>query len=133
MSLRAASIALAAVGIAVAGYLTWIHYAGLSPVCFGGSHGCETVQASQYAEVAGIPVAVIGVGGYIALLVTAVLPGYGARAAGAVMAVGGLAFSAYLTYLELFEIRAICQWCVASAIVMLLLAFTLVGRAVKEA
>jgi len=133
VSLRAASIGLAAIGIAVAGYLTWVHYAGLNPVCVGGSHGCETVQASRYAEVAGIPVAVIGLAGYLALLATALAGGFAARAAGAALAVGGVAFSAYLTYLELFEIHAICQWCVASAVVMLLLAVTLVARAVREA
>jgi uncharacterized membrane protein len=131
--LRTTSIVLAVLGLAIAGYLTWVHYAGLSPVCVGGSHGCEAVQASRFADVAGIPVAVIGLAGYAALLLTALLPGYPARAAAAILALGGLAFSAYLTYVELFEIRAICQWCVASAVVMLLLTATLVLRAVREA
>ena len=55
--LRVAMAGLALLGIAIAGYLTWVHYAGLKPVCLSGGGGCEKVQSSQYADVAGIPVA----------------------------------------------------------------------------
>ena len=50
---------LAVLGIGVAGYLTYVHYAGLHPVC-GVSHGCETVQTSRYAYLSGVPVALLG-------------------------------------------------------------------------
>lgn len=131
--MKRASIILALVGTAIAGYLTWVHYAGLSPVCVGGSHGCETVQSSGYAAIGGVPVAVIGLAGYLAILATTFLEGYSWRAAGALMGLVGTAFSLYLTYLEVFQIHAICQWCVGSAVVMTVLTAALVARAVKEA
>ena len=67
--LRAASIAVAAVGLAVAAYLTIVHYAGGTPVC-AVTHGCEVVQKSAYSELAGVPVALLGLITYGAILVT---------------------------------------------------------------
>jgi uncharacterized membrane protein len=113
--------ALAGVGAAIAGYLTWVHYAGAKPLCVAGG-GCERVQESRYAELAGIPVAVIGLAGYLAILASLAVRRDGARLATAFLAFVGLAFSAYLTYVELFTLEAICQWCVASAVVMTLIA-----------
>ena len=55
------------VGIAVAGYLTYIHYAGIEPLCAAGGGGCHKVQNSVYAELVGIPVAVLGLAGYLAI------------------------------------------------------------------
>lgn len=121
VSLRAATIAVAVVGTAIAAYLTYIHYAGIEPIC-AASGGCEKVQSSEYADLAGIPVALLGLIGYVAILVAAWLPGDGPRLVAASLALGGFAFSLYLTYLELFEIDAICQWCVGSAVVMTVLA-----------
>jgi uncharacterized membrane protein len=120
--LRIAIGALALVGLGVAGYLTWVHYADLEPICAGGSGGCERVQSSDYAELAGVPVAVLGVIGYAAILGSLALPGDLGRFAGALLALAGFGFSAWLTYVELFEIDAICQWCVASAAIMTALA-----------
>ena len=57
--LRAATAALALAGVAVAGYLTWVHYADLQPFCVGGGGACERVQTSEYAALFGIPVAVL--------------------------------------------------------------------------
>ncbi|MGB2710036.1 MAG: vitamin K epoxide reductase family protein [Conexibacter sp.] len=114
-------IGLALIGLGIAGYLTYIHYQGLDPICAVG-HGCEKVQNSKYAKVSGVPVPLIGLIGYVAILVSLFVRGELARLATAAMAYGGVAFSAYLTYLELFEINAICQWCVGSAIVMTLIA-----------
>ena len=74
MTLRRATAVLALLGIAIAGYLTWIHYAHLDPVCVGGGGGCERVQSSRWAELGGIPVAVLGLGGYIAILASLLLP-----------------------------------------------------------
>jgi uncharacterized membrane protein len=120
--LRIATAVLALAGLGVAGYLTWVHYADLEPICAGGSGGCEKVQSSDYAELAGIPVALLGLIGYGAILASLMLPGDLGRFAGAVLALAGFGFSAWLTYVELFEIDAICQWCVASAVIMTALA-----------
>jgi uncharacterized membrane protein len=129
--LRLATAVLAALGVAVAGYLTWVHYADLEPICAGGGGGCEKVQSSDYAELAGIPVAVLGLAGYLAILASLALRGDLGRIAGALLALVGFGFSAYLTWLELFEIEAICQWCVASAVVMTALAVTTTARVLR--
>jgi uncharacterized membrane protein len=120
--LHLAALAVAGLGICVAGYLTYVHYAGLEPFCAGGGHGCERVQSSSYAKLGGIPVAVLGLGGYLAIAAALLAPGERARLAAAALAVVGAGFSGYLTYLELFVIDAICQWCVASAVLLTLLA-----------
>jgi uncharacterized membrane protein len=120
--LRIAVAALALAGLGVAGYLTWVHYADLDPVCVGGGGGCERVQSSDYAELAGVPVALLGLIGYGAILASLAVPGDAGRFAGALLALVGFGFSAWLTYVELFEIDAICQWCVASAVIMTALA-----------
>jgi uncharacterized membrane protein len=131
-ALRLCTAVLALLGIAIAGYLTWVHYAGLDPVCVGGGGGCERVQSSRWAELAGIPVAVLGLAGYVAILTSLVLPDALGRQAAAFLALVGLGFSAWLTYVELFEIEAICQWCVASAVVMTALAGVSVARVLSE-
>lgn len=125
--LRASKLTLAIallilLGIGVAGYLTYVHYADIDPVCAGGSGGCHVVQASDYAEMLGLPVAVIGLAGYLGLAASLFVPGEAGRALGMTLALIGAGFSIYLTYLELFVIDAICQWCVASAVIMVLLA-----------
>jgi uncharacterized membrane protein len=126
--LRVAALAVAALGIAVAAYLTYVHYAGLQPFCAGGGHGCERVQSSTYAKLGGIPVAVLGLGGYVAIALALLAPGERARVAAAALTLTGFGFSAYLTYLELFVIDAICQWCVASAVLLTGLAVLSVWR-----
>jgi uncharacterized membrane protein len=117
---------LTLLGIGVAGYLTYVHYEGISPVCSTG--GCERVQASSYSEIAGIPVALLGLIGYVGIGASLWLRGDVGRAATFLLALIGFGFSAYLTYLELFVIDAICQWCVASAVVMTALAAIAVAR-----
>lgn len=113
---------LALAGIAVAGYLTWVHYAGLEPFCVGGGGGCERVQSSEYAALLGVPVAVLGLAGYLGVLGSLALPDELGRSLAALLSLTGAAFSLYLTWVELFEIDAICQWCVASAVLMVALA-----------
>jgi uncharacterized membrane protein len=120
--LRAATAALALAGTAIAGYLTWVHYAGLQPVCVGGGSACERVQTSDYAVLLGVPVALLGLGGYLALLGSLAVPGEAGRTLAAFLALSGAAFSGYLTYVELAELHAVCQWCVASALIMAALA-----------
>ena len=120
---------VATLGVAVAGYLVYVHYAGIAPVCTTG--GCEKVQASAYAELLGIPVALLGLVGYIAILGSLAVRGEAGRMIGAGLALIGFGFSAYLTYLELFEINAICQWCVVSAVLMTLLLILTWWRAIR--
>ncbi|MEY2503509.1 MAG: hypothetical protein QOI07_3846 [Verrucomicrobiota bacterium] len=110
-------LVLAALGIGVAGYLVYVHYANIDPVC-NIAHGCHKVQTSQYAKLAGVPVALLGLIGYVTLLGALLAPGEPARMLAALVALVGFGFSAYLTYRELFTIDAICHWCVASAILM---------------
>ena len=126
--LPAISLALALGGIAVSAYLTLVHYRDDLLVCAVG--GCHTVQKSPYAEMAGIPVAVIGLGMFVAM--TALLLLRRARPAWAdtitlvtfALTLAGAVFAVYLTYLELFVIHAVCQWCVLTAIIIWLLTIT---------
>jgi uncharacterized membrane protein len=116
--LRVAVGVVALLGIGVAGYLTYLHYAGGSPYCIAGGGGCEQVQESEYADLAGIPVAVLGILACAALLVTALVPGPISAAAGAGVALAGVVFSAWLLYAQLALIDAVCQWCVANDVVI---------------
>ena len=130
--LTAAIGILILVGIGIAGYLTYVHYAEIDPVCAGAGAGCRIVQASDYAELAGVPVTLIGLLGYLALAATLLVPGERGRAAGMGLALVGAGFSLYLTYLELFVIDAICQWCVASAVLMVALAILTTTRMLRR-
>lgn len=100
-------------GLAVAGYLTWAHYAGADVVCLRGG-GCETVQRSSYSEIAGIPVAVIGLAFYATMVFLLGWDSEDARFAAAALAVVGVVFSAYLVVLQAFVIDAYCSWCLAN-------------------
>jgi uncharacterized membrane protein len=117
---------LALVGVGISIYLTWVHYAGIEPVCTGISD-CERVQTSSYAELVGIPVAVLGIAGYAAILASLRLR----VEVTALLAYLALAFSAYLTWAEVFRIEAICQWCVASALITLAIATLATLRALS--
>lgn len=110
---------IAVVGIAISAYLTWSHLRGVAPVCVGGGSGCDTVQTSRYSEILDIPVAALGLLAYAALLLSAVIRGEKSALLGLFVALLGTLFSAYLTWLELFVIHAICQWCVVSAVLMM--------------
>jgi uncharacterized membrane protein len=133
VSLRTATALLAVTGIAIAGYLTWVHYAELDPVCVGGGGGCERVQTSDWAELAGVPVALLGLLGYVTILLSLALPEDPGAAAAAFLSLVGFGFSAWLTYVELEKIDAVCQWCVASALVMTALAAVSVTRMLRGA
>jgi uncharacterized membrane protein len=126
--LRATGGVLALAGLVIAAYLTYAHYAGDTPYCVAGGGGCEQVQRSDYAKVAGIPVAALGLSAYAALLVTALFAGRTAAAVGAGVAVAGAAFSAWLLYAQLALIDAVCQWCVANDVVIALAAVAAVLR-----
>jgi uncharacterized membrane protein len=113
---------LAAVGLAVSIYLTSVKLAGALPAC-GPLKGCEDVALSPYSEIQGIPVALFGAGFSVLMLVLALawwragdrralLASYG-------LGLFGILFVAYLTYLELFVIHAVCVWCVAYALTVI--------------
>jgi uncharacterized membrane protein len=116
--MRIALGVLSAVGLMISAYLTWTHYLGLPPVCISGSGGCEIVQSSRYATIFGVPVATLGVVGYAGLLFAAMMRGEVGVYVGLLLALVGTLFSAYLTYLEVFVIHALCQWCLASVAIM---------------
>jgi uncharacterized membrane protein len=118
--LRRVAAGIAIAGLGVATYITIADSGGGAPLCLAGGHGCATVAQSHYSHIAGINVAVFGIVGYVLLLVAAVTPGDIGRFGGLMASLIGFGFSAYLTYLELFVIDAICQWCVASAVLMAL-------------
>lgn len=128
--LRAVGVLLAVAGLGIAGYLTYVHYSGAAPIC-SGSRGCVKVQTSEWAKLAGVPVAVLGLIGYAGILTSFFVRGEAGLLAGAAMALTGLGFSAYLTYREIWTIEAICLWCVASAIVMAALAVVTVVRLLR--
>jgi uncharacterized membrane protein len=128
--LRIAIVVLCVIGIGIGTYLTYVHYAGLKVLCLS-SGGCETVQSSRYSKLDGVPVAVLGLAGYIGILFSLAVRGDSGRAAGFGLALVGFLFSLYLTYRELFTIKAICQWCVASAVLMTLLAILTAIRVLR--
>ena len=124
MTKRMIVAALALAGIFVALYLLLYKMGVIGNLsCSIGS--CETVNLSRWSVFIGAPVAAWGVGFYVVLFALAVasLEGRYADSLGmskllALVSGGGMVFSAWLTYLELFVIHAICQWCVISAIIV---------------
>jgi uncharacterized membrane protein len=120
-TLRMVATFVAAFGIGVATYIAIEAAGGDAPVCIAGSSGCETVADSTYSHLLGVNIAVFGIVGYALLLCAALLRGDGARMGGFGVSLVGFGYSVYLTYLELFKIEAICQWCVASAVLMTVL------------
>ncbi len=128
---------LAIVGLAVALYLTYVETTNTQAVC-GPVGDCNEVQASPFARLFGVlPVGLLGAIGYVAILVAWAVGrfgrGLGVRLAPFAifgMALFGVLFSIYLTYLELFIIRAVCIWCVTSAVIMAALLALAVGPAV---
>jgi uncharacterized membrane protein len=130
---RLAAAVLALLGLADAAYLTYLKIQLMSggPGCAFG--GCDEVNQSPYAMLFGVPVALWGLLVYAALLGMSLLwlksSGERGKWLGRGMLAlsgGGLAFSAYLTALELFVIRAICPYCVISAIIITVL-FVITG------
>ena len=121
-TLRLTMIVLTVVGLGVASYLTYIHYAGIKPLCGRNGGGCEIVQTSEYSKLVGVPVALIGLIGYVAILASLLAPeNETTRFATVGFTVVGFGFSAYLTYRELFSIHHICEWCVSSAVIVTVL------------
>jgi len=129
-TLRRVMLVLAVVGLGVASYLTYVHYSGSPPACtFGQS--CLKVQTSVWSKLDGVPVALLGLIGYVVILATLLVPDREeTRLATLGVTLIGVGFSGYLTYRELFSIHAICEWCVSSAVIMTLL---LIGAGTRYA
>jgi uncharacterized membrane protein len=122
-------VALALVGLAVAGYLTALKLGGTQAfLCRGGS-GCDLVQASRYSVLAGVPTAMWGAGIYGAVAVLSAMPRTARRWQAAFMLVSGaVAFSLYLTCVSIFVIGATCPYCLASGGVAVALLVVMLWR-----
>jgi len=124
--LRNISFIVAAIGALDALYLSWVKLAHTQVFC-AGSGNCETVNSSSYAEISGIPIAWLGFGAYLVILLLLYLERRGGfwSENGTLLIFGitlaGTLYSAYLTFIELEVIKAICPYCVLSAIAMVLL------------
>jgi uncharacterized membrane protein len=118
--LRFAVGAIALAGTGIAAYLTYARFTHEAIACATG--GCETVQSSRYAELLGMPVALLGLAAYVFVLGTAFFVNPLARAAGAATALAGVLFGVYLLLVQLIVIDALCQWCLASDLLLDVLA-----------
>ena len=119
--------AVALVGLGIATYMGYVETAEVMAVC-GPVGDCNTVQQSEYASLFGIPLGVLGIGGYLIILAVWLLARFAAPRPAALgtlalfsLALGGTLFSIYLTFLEPFVIGATCAWCLGSALCMTLL------------
>jgi uncharacterized membrane protein len=118
ITLRRVMIAVTVLGIILASYLVYVHYSGTKPICTA-STACLKVQTSQWSKLAGVPVALIGLIGYIAIFFALLAPDREElRTAILGMTLIGTAFSGYLTYRELFSIHQVCEECATSAVFM---------------
>jgi uncharacterized membrane protein len=127
-TVRIVMIVLTVIGLGVASYLTYVHFAGIKPACTAGE-SCTKVQTSVYSKLAGVPVALMGLIGYVAILGSLLArESETSRFATLIFTLAGFGFSAYLTYRELFSIHAICEWCASSAGIMTILMLLSVWR-----
>ena len=122
--LRNIGIALASIGMLDSIYLTWIKLANQEAMC-SGIGSCEAVNSSEYATLAGIPIALFGAGAFLVILIfmlfetrTPFLEENSLMLVFGLSLVGVL-YSVYLTYLELYVLKAICPFCVLSAVSLL--------------
>src|SRR5512136_1639863 len=131
------SIILAILGAADAIYLLIYKLTGNNQMCLGNG-GCHDVNFSPFSEIYGIPVSVFGISAFLAILCILVLEKrfkfvekYGPMVIFGIC-LGGVVFSAYLTYLEVYIIHAICPFCVVSAVLITLLFILAIIRLVKQ-
>jgi uncharacterized membrane protein len=115
--LRIALLGVAVAGVAVAAYLTYVHYEPAALICTKGG-GCETVQHSKYAVLAGVPVAVLGLVTWATVVALTIWNSELARTLTAAIAIVSVAFAAYLVVLQLWVIDATCVWCMANDLVL---------------
>jgi uncharacterized membrane protein len=124
--LRFAIGTLALVGAAIASYLVVVKLSHSTAIC--PTSGCAIVERSRYSELVGIPVALFGLLAYLAVFASALRREKAAIAAGAAIAVAGVAYAVYLLVVQLAVINAVCTWCVASDVVVAVLASLSVAR-----
>ena len=126
---------LAVIGLIIAAYLAYVESQAIAAMC-GPVGDCNTVQTSDYAYLFGIPIGVLGVLGYIAILLVWAWSKWQADGSAILLLLGmttiGVLFSIYLTYLEPFVIGAVCAWCLTSAGIMTLLMLASVETAVSN-
>ena len=140
-NLKKALVALTILGLLVSVYMTVYKYTGNEGMCLG-SGDCNTVNASRYSEIelAGmlVPVALIGVGGYLAILATLLFEKkYDFLRQNGMMLLFGLTlmgflFSMYLVYVEVAILGAYCPFCVTSQATMTLIFILTVIRLVRQ-
>jgi uncharacterized membrane protein len=123
---RVATAALALAGIAIASYLSYSRATDTALIC--PTSGCGTVQRSAYSELVGIPVAYLGVAGYVLILMSTLSASVRAAAAGTLLALSGFAFAAYLLVAQIFLIDAVCVWCISSDAVLFAITLLALGR-----
>ena len=116
-------LALSAAGLMISLYLVATHF-GDKPIACGGVGDCEAVNSSEYASIGGVPVSLLGVGLYLSLFITAIAwirdPSDDRRmVAFWGLSLSGAGYAAYLTYVELTILDAICIWCVSSATILI--------------
>jgi uncharacterized membrane protein/glutaredoxin len=114
-------LVLSALGVELSEYLTYLYYAKAHATFCAVGSGCDTVRGSSYSAILGIPVPVFGVIGYLSIFILAFFISIPYRTKWLLLyflSLAGFAFSAYLTYIELFVIKAICPYCVASAVII---------------
>ncbi|WP_322806545.1 vitamin K epoxide reductase family protein [Thermanaerothrix sp.] len=130
-------LVLALIGLIDSLYLTWIKISHTEALCLPGIGNCDIVNNSRYAEIMGIPVAALGASAYLTILLVL---GIGWRHPSAKefanlalfgLTLAGTGYSGYLTYLEFAIIKAICPFCLLSAIVMGLLFIIATARLFK--
>ena len=133
------SAVLCGLGIVVSGYLASKRLTGGSLACTRWAQ-CDVVNSSSYSKLLGIPVSFIGLGAYLLLLALALAALWTAGRTQRQMlllsllfSIGGVGFSVYLTYIEIYVIEALCSWCVASAIIITLLAILGVVNVLRSA
>ena len=137
-TLRTLSLVLIVIGLLVTGYLSYAELTDTTTVCIeSGAFNCDVVQNSAYSEIMGIPIAVLGFVTYVILVAlvalenrVALLQEYGVMLVFAITLFGFL-YSAWLTYIEFFQLKALCPWCLASAAIMTLL-FIVAGLRLRQ-
>lgn len=135
--LRIFSTTLAGLGFLDSVYLTWVKLANRYALC-GPIGDCESVNSSQYSEIYGIPIALLGAGAYLIIVLLLLLETRGGfwldYGPGLVfgLSLAGVLYSAYLTYIEVAVLKAICPYCVVSAIILVLLMVLSLQRVLRE-
>jgi uncharacterized membrane protein len=132
-----ANIIAAVAGALIALYMIIFKVFSIEAMCLGNG-GCSVVNASPYSEIYGIPVAAVGLIGYLAILAALILENFSTffKENGPLLEFGmglvGVVYSAYLTYLEFYVIHAVCPFCVASAIAITLCFVFALIRMIKQ-